>query len=54
MFSSMVQIWLWKSKNGVIVKVCILEKSEQGTKAAGCAVYTLKAVESVLSLLTVF
>ena len=38
MFSSMVQIWLWKRKNGVTVKVCILEKSKQGTKAAGRAV----------------
>ena len=38
MFSSVVQIWLWKRKTGVIVKVCILEVSEQGTKAAGGAV----------------
>ena len=38
MFSSMVQIWLWKRKTGVIVKVCILEESMQGTKAAGGAV----------------
>ena len=38
MFSSMVQIWLWKRKTGVIVRVCILEESEQGTKAAGGAV----------------
>jgi len=38
MFSSMVQIWLCKRKNGVTVKVCILGKSEQGTKAAGRAV----------------
>ena len=38
MFSSMVQIWLWKRKTRVIVKVCILEESEQGTKAVGGAV----------------
>ena len=38
MFSSMVQIWLWKRKTGVTVKVCILEESEQGTKAGGGAV----------------
>ena len=38
MFSSMVQIWLWKKKTGVIVKVCNLKESEQGTKTAGGAV----------------
>ena len=38
MFPSKVQIWLWKRKTGVIVKVYILEESEQGTKADGGAV----------------
>ena len=38
MFSSMVQIWLQKMRTGVIVKVCILEEFEQGTKAGGGAV----------------
>ena len=38
MFFAMVQIWLWKRKTGVIVNVCILEESEQGTKAGGGAV----------------
>ena len=38
MFSWMVQIWLWKRRTGVIVKVCILGEFEQGTKAVGGAV----------------
>ena len=38
MFSSMVQIWLKKRRTGEIVKVCILEEFEQGTKAGGGAI----------------
>ena len=33
-----LQIWLWKRRTGVIMKVRILEEFEQGTKAVGGAV----------------
>ena len=38
MFSPKVQIRLWRRKTGEIVKVGILEESEQDTRAAGVAV----------------